>query len=379
MDAKLFVEGSIYFYENRTNTKKDYDNPELNHDFLVSRPVYILDANPVPFDVFTVNVLAITSSQNRAGISVNVNGFRDGKILPYAIHSLHRENLVRYMGQVSEEMQDEVRQAVSYHLNQTAEEPKYITEYRAYRDFRKKFINQLSTKEKCLHDIFSTMLLFDSDYYMTMEEFFQIYHKSNTTDSYDHNANVSRALRKIVDGIYPRIQIMEINQQKVVLGCSVIGKIHRKGSDNDPLSRGIRSETSKYGTDVEELNTKEELLEAIHPSQKKVYESLDTISKLKNYRNNPDNFTFTTYDQRNARIMKKLLLLDVDEEKERVGKKLMSGESPLNMTHHCQVVIFYMSDSDIRKYCDKKYYKHGIKSLKKKIHSRIYYLIRGNS
>lgn len=376
MDAKLFVEGSIYFYENRTNTKKDYEDPELNHDFLVSRPVYILDSNPVPFDMFTVNVLAITSSQNRAGISVNVNGYRDGKILPYAIHSLHRENLVRYMGQVSEEMRDEVRQAVAYHMNFITKEPKYLTEYRAYRDFRKKFIISLSTKEKCLYDVFSTMLLFDSDYYMSIEEFFQIYHKSNVSDPYDRNANVSRTLRKIIENIYPRIQIMDINQQKVVLGCSVIGKIHRKGTDNDPLSRGIRSETSKYGTDVEELNTREELLEAIHPTQKKVYESLDMVMKLKNYRTNPDNFSFNTYDQRNARIMKKLLLLDVDEEKERVGERLKEGESPLNMSQHCQVVIFYMSDSDIRKYCDKKYYKHGIKTLKKKIHSKIYYLIR---
>ena len=60
MDADLFTEGAIYWYENKTNSKKDYDNSEINHDFLVSRPVYILRNNKTNFDEFTVNVVIVT-------------------------------------------------------------------------------------------------------------------------------------------------------------------------------------------------------------------------------------------------------------------------------------------------------------------------------
>ena len=35
MDANLFSEGAIYYYENRTNSKKDYSNENLNHDFIM--------------------------------------------------------------------------------------------------------------------------------------------------------------------------------------------------------------------------------------------------------------------------------------------------------------------------------------------------------
>ena len=33
MDANLFSEGAIYYYENRTNSKKDYSNENLNKLF----------------------------------------------------------------------------------------------------------------------------------------------------------------------------------------------------------------------------------------------------------------------------------------------------------------------------------------------------------
>lgn len=129
MDANLFSEGAIYYYENRTNSKKDYNNEDLNHDFIVSRPVYILDTNPVPFDVYTVNILTITSSSNRIGVPININGYRDGKILPYAVHSVHKEYLTRYLGQVSDEMKEMIKSAVQYHLGFSKDIPKYITDY----------------------------------------------------------------------------------------------------------------------------------------------------------------------------------------------------------------------------------------------------------
>jgi mRNA-degrading endonuclease toxin of MazEF toxin-antitoxin module len=377
MDANLFAEGSIYYYENRTNSKQDYRNPDLNHDFLVSRPVYVLNANPIPFDTFTINVLTITSSVNRVGIPINVNGFRNGKILPYAFHSVHKEYLARYLGQVSESMKEEIREAVKYHLGYTDECPKYLAEYIQFNQMKEDFINKLNVKEKGVLMTLEKCCLFRDIYYMDFTEFFCQYRKIHKNDGYERQSDVSRCLSKLLQ-IHPEIQIEDLYHQKIIHGVSLNGRVHRGDSPKEDCGlKGIVSDstTEEYSVDIDSLS-REELINALNEKQRKSYENMDIVIKLQNYKKNPDKLSVDVVDHYNARIIKRLIDMDVEEKKNAVKRRLKKGDSPCNMSHMNQFVIYHLTDDEIKECVNPRFMKKGVPHLRNSIRQQTSYLFR---
>lgn len=377
MDANLFTEGSVYYYENRTNSKKDYRNQDLNHDFLVSRPVYVLDANPIPFDIFTVNILTITSSTNRVGIPINVNGFRDGKILPYAVYSVHKEYLTRYLGQVSDEMKQEIRDAVKYHLGYSEERPKYLNDYLEFNTMKENFVNNLTVKEKGILDTLEKCCLFRDIYYMEFDEFFKQYRKLHHEDGYERHCDVSRCLGKLTQ-IHPEITIDETNHQKIIHGVSLYGKVHFEDMPKELANmKGVVSDNAseEYSVDIDSMS-KAQLIDALNPEQRKIYEKLDIVSKMQNYKRNPDKYNFRVIDHHNGRIMKRLLEMDVEDKKNVIKSKLKKGESPHNMSHFNQYVVYNLTDEEIEENVDPRFMKKGVSRMRKSIRQQINYLFK---
>ena len=206
-DVNLYAEGCIYYYDNRTNSKKDYENPDLNHDFLVSRPVYILGSGETPFDVYTVTVCAITSSANREGIPISIDGCRQGKILPYSIHSLHPEYLTRFMGHVNPDVIAKVRQAVEYHLGLSKEIPQYIQNCIDEVEEKERFIKSLSTKEKTVYNFMTKHCVVKETYYALPEELANEYLSIYSMHGYTRVCDFTKAFDKIQKNLYPKRKI----------------------------------------------------------------------------------------------------------------------------------------------------------------------------
>ena len=379
MDANLFSEGAIYYYENRTNSKKDYNNDNLNHDFIVSRPVYVLDTNPVPFDVYTVNVLAITSSSNRVGIDININGYRNGKILPYAIHSVHKEYLTRYLGAVSDEKRDKIKSAVQYHLGYSEEIPQYIHDYEEFERKKSELIKSLSKKELGVHNLIQKRCTFRDIYYISLDEFFDYYASRVRGEKYIRKCDVTKCLTKL-SKIYPNVELgIEEDGTRIIRGLSINGRVHREELLTEPESplKGIVSDnaTEESSIDVSEM-TREQLFEHISEEQRKIYDKMDIVQKIQNYHKNPDKYNFKVVDHHNGRIIKRLIDEDVDRKKSAIIKQLKQGESPYHMSHFNQFIIYNMTDIEIRSSIPKKYWKKGVPKLRSGVKQNINYLLR---
>lgn len=379
MDANLFSEGAIYYYENRTNSKKDYNNEDLNHDFIVSRPVYILDTNPVPFDVYTVNILTITSSSNRIGVPININGYRDGKILPYAVHSVHKEYLTRYLGQVSDEMKEMIKSAVQYHLGFSKDIPKYITDYEEAERKKSELINSLSKRELGIYRLIQNRCVFRDIYFVEIDEFIDYYKSRTYGEKYTRKCDITKCLAKL-SKLYTDVQIDETEDgTKIIKGLSINGKIHKEDipfEAENPL-KGVVSDNAseKFSLDVSEM-TRAQLLENLNTQQKTIYDKMDIIQKVQNYHKNPDNYNFKVIDHHNGRIIKRLIDEDVDRKKEIIVNQLKKGESPYRMSHVNQFIIFHMTDNEIRDFVFKKYWKKGVPKMKSGLKQNINYLFR---
>lgn len=383
MDANLFVEGTIFYYENSTNTKSDYCDETLNHDFIVSRPVYILDAKETSFDVYTVNILTITSSIHRVGIPINLNGYREGKILPYSIHSVHKEYLKKYIGSVSEELKKEVRQAVQYHLNFSDKIPEYLIEYQKVKSKIDSIIPNLTIRERGIYETLKSCYICDA-YRISMDLFLNYYKdKISAEKRYSRKCDITRAIQKLNE-IFPSIMIEEENKITYIRGISTEHDLMMDQDVRNNISiNGVR--TKFYPKDLEDhenyiqTSTKKDLLHSLSTNQKKVYERMDIIEKVQLLHNPSLRESYTTNDKYEYSIMRSIIERDVHEKEVRIKQRLTNGESPNSMNHINQLIIYYMNDDELERCIKEKYQKKGIRELKKTIKNQIGFLLRKTS
>lgn len=379
MDASLYMEGSVYFYENLTNTKADYKNDQLNHDFIVSRPVYVLDTQPVPFNVHTINVLIITTSKNRVGIPVNLTGYRNAKILPYSIYSIHKEYLTKYLGQVSPELKDEVRQALNYHFHfsEKTEEPKYIKEYRIFSEKRDNFIKKITKKERSVVEVIETCVMCES-YYMGLDAFMRYYLEHTHGKQYYRICDITKSIQKLQE-LYPFIEIVEENERRILKGV-ILEKDLRQGSIFHKLQRfhtisAIPEDSNEQIRLIKEMN-RAELLKELDPNQKRLYDHMDIINKIEAKEDGFKEEDYKISDSYNYLLMKELIERDIKEKIDYIRKRLQNGDSPYNMTHLDQYVIYNMDDAELETIVRGKSIRKGAKEMKKSIKRQIGYLFR---
>ena len=371
MDVDLFSEGSIYYYVNKTNTKDDYHNDSINHDFLVSRPVYILKSNPIPFESFTINVLAITSSPHRIGIPININGIIDGKILPYAIHSIHKDNLSKYMGKASDDIIQTVSQAVKYHQAYTDEVPKYIIEYNEYMERVNEKIRNMSIKEKgvylflkdvCEHKPSSTILY---------DELFNEYKKYTNNSEYTRTQDFSKVLKRHVAD-FPNVNINVENKITYIQGLAIPVSLKNK-----PIKKVGNQTTRKVISDNQKLyNTivdNSQLYPKLTKKAKTIYDNLDIVQKISNYYKNYQNLDISDLlNEEDKLIMKRMIVNDVNSKKEKILRRLANGESPLNMKTTDQYIVYICTVDELSKNISKKYLERSsVQSIKKHIKKNI--------
>ena len=373
MDADLFTEGAIYWYENKTNSKKDYDNSEINHDFLVSRPVYILRNNKTNFDEFTVNVVIVTSSPRRVGIPTNIDGFKDGKILPYNIRSVHTEYLTRYMGHASKEIMDEVYNAVGYHLGYSDEKPKYLMEHERNEQIKKEYVNTLNHREFTVYDFVSKKCLFKSNYYAESTELFQLYKKYYSEEGYIRLQDFNRAFSKILE-VFSGVSIREEHQVKIIYGMSINGNVH-KSETPEITSDNIHHKKKLYSEDVllnfEDM-TRDQIIDTLDDCSKKEYFSLDIVQKIDNYCRKINNMKFSFVSDKDIPAIKFLIQTEINEKKDKVFKVLDKGLNPLNMTTINQYIIFISTNEELLNHIDDKYLrKGGLPKLRKKLKNNV--------
>lgn len=374
MDADLFTEGAIYWYENKTNTKKDYDDENLNQDFIVSRPVYIMKSNKTVFDEFTINVLVITSSPRRIGIPININGIRNGKILPYNIRSVHTKYLTKYMGHVSQDIMDEVGQAVAYHLKYSDIKPKYLEEYELSENTKKKCINELNDREMTVYDFINKKCLFKSNYYSESQELFQLYCKMYPDNGYHRLRDFNMSLSKIIN-IFSDVSIKEEHKKKIITGLSINGNVHKidiPEATFEQVNHKKKIIEDEF-IDVSNMN-RDQLLDILDQQSKKVYFSLDIIQKIDIYNRNDSNIKFTNVPKKDIPIIHQLVRFDIDEKKQKVFKLLDQNVNPLNMNTVNQYVIFICTNEELLKHIDIKYLKKGgLPKLRKLIKNNIHH------
>lgn len=371
MDTNLFSEGSIYYYENISSTKCDYKDETKNHDFITSRPVYIIDSNQCEFfNKQKVNILVITSSTQRIGIDINIDGTRSGKVLPYSIYSVSPENLVKYLGQVSPSIKKDIRNAVKYHLGFTEEKPKYLIDYEHFINKRNEFIKKLTLKEKGLYDLLNAHCKFKDLYYVTYDEFFTTY-KKRINHYYTRKTDFTKALTKLLE-IFPNVTMEEINHEKILYGVSIKTNIHKMNKTRNNLNDfGIDvSDDPIKGVNINSLD-KSSLLELITPEQKKIYETLDLTDKFKNYKKEPREFSFKIINDFNGRAVKRLLEIDIDIKYNSIKAKLKNGESPFEMKQQQQFLVYHMTNNEILEFINPKFYKKGIGQFKRSIKQNI--------
>ena len=369
MDADLFSEGSIYYYENTSRTKKDYYDSSINKDFLVSRPVYILKSNPISFDTFTINVLPITSSSKRVGIPINIDGLKDGKILPYSIYSVHRENLTTYMGRVSDEMISSVRDAVQYHLGYSDVVPQYMADHDIIMKKLNDKINKMTVLEKTVYDFLEKKCAFDSNFYAEYNELFRLYRKVYQKTGYTRSQDFSRILNKLME-FHPSVELKVENQIKRYYGLSIIGNIHKTDIDKGKeLNTKRNAENS-----IVLLSPNSELSKHLSDEGKKVYDRLDIIQKISNYYSSPNNMDIEGIPTEDKQTIKKMIENDVNKRKKKVLAALDKGESPLGMNDIDQYVIYICTDNEILDHLSSKYRKPGgVNRLKRIIRQNIHH------
>ena len=361
MDANLFSEGSIYYYENSTHTKADYHDQSINQDFIVSRPVYILKSNPTPFETFTITVLVITSSQHRVGIPINIDGYKDGKILPYKIHSVHKEYLTTYMGRVNDEMISTINEAVKYHQGYSDIVPQYIVDY----EVRQENINNLSVKEKTVYDFIENKCIFNSNYYVDFTELFRCYKKYAQSTGYTRTQDFSRMLNKHLD-LYPTVEIRVENNVKKIYGFSICGNIHKVTISEK------KEHTTKHAEAANMKLPNSELRKLLSNEALKVYDALDIIQKISNYYSSPENMDIKSIPLQDKAIVKRMIENDVNKRKKKVLNKMSNGTNPYNMNDIDQYIIYICTDDEILNNLSDKYRKPGgVNRIKKIIRQNI--------
>lgn len=380
MDANLFSEGSIYYYENNTNTKKDYENENLNHDFLVSRPVYII-GTVSPFQSYTINVLELTSNTKRPGIPINVTGWRHGKIVPYCTYSVHPEYLTRYMGQVNEELQKEIRDAYKYHCGFSTELPIYMKKEQERKLEIDNFVRKLTLKEKSVFKFFNSKCIIGDFLYCNINELWEEYKLTSYATKYETINNFSKAITKLMK-LFPEIETDSLEETASVVYTGICLKKNmqlKQTSDNlNILSRKevlVREPKTLIESDTLTM-TSEELLNHLTPSSLKKYEKMDLIDKIKNWKNNPNDTKLDIHNVSDLWVIKRLIALEIEELQFRMFKELEKGINPNALSASRKYILYRSSDDEIQKYVNKKYLKRGIGKLRKQIRASIGYLMR---
>ena len=362
-DADLFAEGSIYYYENTTNSKRDYDNNDLNHDFLVSRPVFVLPENRTPFDLFSVNVLSITSSTNRVGIPINIDGEKKGKILPYAIYSVHKEYLTTYMGRASDDIIQEVLEAVDYHMKRTDKIPAYIQEYENKKKETKEKIGCLSLKEKILYSFLHNRMLYREECYVTQEEIFNAYQKFAKDAPYERLTDFSRGMNKLIHEFEVPVNYQVKKDSRVYYGMSLkenVHKIHIEKPENDKKSNKRNVDiplkyTAKPNTGVEN----DSLILTLSERSAKLYNRLDNIQKIGNYRKSISDMDVGVFPTEELPIIKQMIENDVEKRKAKVLRLLDAGESPMNLNSINQFMLWNCTNREILDHIHERHLKKG--------------------
>lgn len=372
-DADLFTEGAIYYYENRTNSKKDYKDDTLNHDFLVSRPVYILKKNETPFDEFTINVLVITSSVRRIGIDININGYKNGKILPYNIRSVHKEYLTKYLGHATPEIMEKVDKAVKYHMKYSQDKPEYLIEYEEQEKYRKKLLASLTLKEKGVYDFIQSKCLFRDIFYVGFDELFKAYAKDTKENVYARPQDFSRCLNNIMKE-FPDVSRDDSNHIITYHGMSLNGNVHKKdASEGSKQKRDFVDDSSFIEQDADlELLTNDQLFNLLDKKSKKVWSRLGLLEKLDNYNKSPNELQIENYDGTDGRIIKRMILNDVNLKKLKILHVLDNGANPLALNTLNQYVLFVCSNEEILDHISHRYLKNGgIKKLRNQLRNNV--------
>lgn len=363
-DADLFTEGSIYYYENRSNTKSDYLDNSVNHDFLVSRPVLVLKQRPAPLDDYTVNVVTITSSNNRVGIPININGLKNGKIMPNKIYSLHKEYLTQYMGKVSDEIIKEVNESVKYFFGFSDKKPQYLIDYENELIRREKTINELTLKERSVYEFIKNKCVFKDIYYTNSSELFYTYRKGSYSDSYTKHGNFSNSLNKILT-LFPNITCTMENGIKVIHGFSINGNTHKIGLLPQESTKHKRETMITLNKNiVEDTNLenmrRDELIMALTDKSRKIYEQLDIIQKIQNYViKDPYYMQIDNVIKDDLPIIKQLIEKDVGKRKMNMLRLLDRGLSPMELNTTEQYVFYICDDNEIMRHISSKYLKKG--------------------
>ena len=372
MDADLFSEGSIYFYENKTNTKKDYENPDVNHDFIVSRPVFVIKNRELPFDTFTINVLVITSSSHRVGIPISIDGYKTGKVLPYAIHSVHKENLVQYMGRASDEIISEVRDAIRFHEGYTDTKPKYLIEYEERVKQEEMMLNKMSLKEKGAYLFLKERCNVNSSYMVSYDELFSSYQKHTNGNGYTRSQDFSKVLTKYIKN-FNNVSIQTKNKVKIVFGMSVIGNTHRQSDTIDSLQSVKASKDIVKNKTFENTGDNLSLYESLSLKAKKAYDKLDIIQKLDMCQTQPEDLSINGVStEADRRTIKKMILNDIAERRDKLFDRLDNGDSPLSMKTTDQYVLYICSNTQLKNHVKPYFLKTGgVSRLKKEIRKNI--------
>lgn len=381
MDANLFSEGAIYYYENNTNTKRDYDNKELNHDFLVSRPVYII-GTVNPFTSYTINVLALTSNLERPGIPVNVTGWRRGKIIPYCTYSIHKEYLTRYMGHVSPELQQEIRDAYKFHCGFSQDLPIYIKKEEERKFEIENIVKTLTPKEKTVYQFITSKCSFGDFLYCDLHDLWDSYLSSKYVTKYEMISNFSKAMTKLLK-LFPYIQMDEdLEESDTVIYRGMCLKHILKSKQTQielkALSRReIATGPSKTVIESDTLKmTKDELLDHLTSESLKKFKKMGVIEKIKNWRLNPDESKLDIQNVSDLWIIKRLIALELEPLQKKMFCELDTKVNPNNFSASKKYLLLRSSDKEIRAHVDAKFLKKGIGKLRHQLRGSIGYLLR---
>lgn len=368
MDVDLFSEGSIYYYTNKSHTKEDYRKDSINHDFLVSRPVYVLKSNPTPFECFTINVLAITSSSNRVGIPININGIIDGKILPFAIHSVHKDNLTKYMGRASDEIIQSVSQATKYHQGFTDVIPEYVQEYIDYMDRINNKIKQMSVKEKSVYLFIKDVCEHKPTSVIPYDDLFKEYKNHTRNTQYTRTQDFSKVLKRHIDD-FPQVHIEIENKITYVHGLSV--KVHKSNNQSQTQTKKtVIGDSAKLYNNITDNS---QLYSRLTKRARNIYDRLDIVQKISNYHKDYRTMDIAeTLNEEDKIIMKRMIVNDVDRKKQKIFRRLDNGESPLNMKTTDQYLMYVCSINELREHISEKYIKrNSINYIRKELKQNV--------
>lgn len=383
MDANLYEEGSIYYYENQTNTKKDYENQSLNHDFLVSRPVYVLRSNPTPFQTFTINVLEITSSMERPGISINIDGNRPGKILPYYTYSVHPEYLKEYMGKASESIISEVNSAYAYHNCFSTEKPQYLVEYETREKQLIDAYKKMTLYEKTLYHFFRKQCSIKPEYFVTQAELLVAYNAFAGKYAYERTADFTKAMGKILV-FFPTIERQrESGSSYIYYGLGLNQLLHDITSPAKSVvtkkSHHVKGKRHSRKGGKHACAANEKLYDTISPRAAEEYNRMDIIEKINGYRKTINHLDIPRCPKEDLPVIKQMIENEVDQLKEKIFRMLDNGENPLNMPSSYQFLLHNCTNREMLEHIQHRYIQKagGFQKFRKTLRSNVkHYFVR---